>query len=321
MEPDTLNLASLPGPSVMMRAARQVTLCAPLGRYRLSAGLARMARRRFRGWFPTAAGVASFCCDLQDAIAREVWFTGGYEPQEAALLAALLQPGMTFVDAGANWGYFSLLGAALVGSGGRLLSFEPDPRLAMLLRSNLRACGRETSARETALAEAPGASRLAGFAAAQDNHGLSRLVADAAPGPDCFTVRTEALDQVLDDLHIEHVDLVKMDIEGGEALALQGMRRGLAQRRYRRILLEVHPALLTEQGRRVADVIEPLLAAGYRAWRIDHSQAVTRRAAYRRNFTWLQALRPFAPEDALDLWPHLLWLAPGISLPGAASDL
>jgi predicted methyltransferase len=49
-------------------------------------------------------------------------------PQETALVRRLLNPGMTFVDVGANRGYFTLLGASLVGPAGRVVSVEADPR-------------------------------------------------------------------------------------------------------------------------------------------------------------------------------------------------
>ena len=53
---------------------------------------------------PADFGACCFQCDLRDGIMREVCLTGRYEPQETALLQQILQPGMTFVDVGANWG-------------------------------------------------------------------------------------------------------------------------------------------------------------------------------------------------------------------------
>ena len=88
---------------------------------------------------PAWAGAYRYACDLRDGIAREVFFTHGYAPQETALVRALLRPGHTFVDVGANWGYFTLLGAHLVGPHGRVVAFEPDPRLFRTLAWNLRA--------------------------------------------------------------------------------------------------------------------------------------------------------------------------------------
>ena len=83
----------------------------PFGRYQLANALAKFAHGPFVARLPQDLGGASFVCDLQDTISREVCFTGRYEPQETQLALALLESGMTVVDVGANWGYFSLIAA------------------------------------------------------------------------------------------------------------------------------------------------------------------------------------------------------------------
>src|SRR5262249_47379079 len=88
----------------------------PFGRYRLANALARFSSKPFLARLPQDLGGASFVCDLQDSIAREVCFTGRYEPQETHIARMLLQGGMTVVDVGANWGYFTLVCAHLVGT-------------------------------------------------------------------------------------------------------------------------------------------------------------------------------------------------------------
>src|SRR5215213_552816 len=97
----------------------------PAGRYRVMNWICRKNPRAFWMQMAKEAGGFSFHCDLSDAIAREVCFTGRYEPQDTALVRALLEPEMTFVDVGANWGYYTLLAASLVGRKGQVISFEP----------------------------------------------------------------------------------------------------------------------------------------------------------------------------------------------------
>src|SRR4030088_2204048 len=91
----------------------------PAGRYRASAMLARVAVRPFMARTPAMLGELTFQVDWDDRIARAFCLTGVYEPQETALLRALLRRGMTCVDVGANWGYFTLLAAQLAGVDGR----------------------------------------------------------------------------------------------------------------------------------------------------------------------------------------------------------
>src|SRR5437867_7825119 len=144
---------------------------------------------------PQALGGWGFRCDLRDSIAREVCFTGRYEPQETALVRAILRPGMTFLDVGANWGYFTLAAAHLVGETGRVVSLEPDPRLFAVLRANL-ADNRlgHVVALPVAAAEQPGWLTLAGYDEEDGNFGLSRLVTRAATGARAFRVAARPLD-------------------------------------------------------------------------------------------------------------------------------
>src|ERR1017187_6491437 len=58
--------------------------------------------------------------DLSDLIQRAM-YAGIYDPHESAELRSVLRPGDTFVDAGANVGYYSALAASLVGKTGRVL--------------------------------------------------------------------------------------------------------------------------------------------------------------------------------------------------------
>src|SRR5262245_2134996 len=65
----------------------------------------------------------------------------GYEPEETAFIEAALAPGMTFLDLGANVGYFTCLAARKVGPAGRVWAFEPDPRNFRLLVRSVKANG------------------------------------------------------------------------------------------------------------------------------------------------------------------------------------
>ena len=262
-------------------------------------------------------GELSFWCDLRDSIAREVCFTGRYEPQDTALVQTLLKPGMTFVDVGANWGYYTLLASQIVGQFGRVVSFEPDPRLFPILQQNIAYNQlRRATALQIAAANETGTLTLAGFDAASEKRGLSKLVEKAEAGANNFHVQARPVDVVLDELGIDQVDLLKMDIEGAEEMALRGMSAGLARHRYRRILLEVHPTILAERGRTVSDVTDLLMQYGYRAWWIDHSVEANRRAAYTQTPRPKDFLQPVDPTVANnDAWPHMLWLAPSLELP------
>ena len=284
----------------------------PAGRYRAIQKLPR-PRAAFLMHMPQEVGGYSFQCDLRDTISREVCFTGRYEPQETALIRSILRPGMSFVDVGANWGYFTLLAASLVGPSGRVLSLEPDPRLFSILQQNIaRSSLSQVTALELAAAGESGSLTLAGYTERGGNYGISRIVPTSVESENSFQVESDSLDHILEERGMFSVDLMKMDIEGAEVFAIPGLEDSLTKMRIRRLLLELHPNELAEHGSTAHVVTEKLRSAGYRAWTIDHSPLATRQAAYQKVISISDLLRPFDSSLQYDNWPHQLWLAPNI---------
>lgn len=298
----------LPAPA-WVRMAAGVIRRLPAGRYRIINLICRRPQTAFLMYMPEELGRHSFSCDLRDLISREVCFTGQYEPQETALVRAILRPGMSFVDVGANWGYFTLLAAHLVGRGGRVVSLEPDPRLFPILRSNVARNGLDqVTTLQVAAADKEATLKLAGYDEAGNNYGVSRVVTDMA-GQTTFDVDARPLDDLLDESRLEVVDLLKMDIEGFEGFALEGLAKSLTERRVKSVLLELHPAQIAEHGQSAQRIVEQMRQYGYRPWKIDHSLATTRRVAYGGIIDLKAVIRPFDEGSSLDSWPHLLWTA------------
>ena len=241
---------------------------------------------------------------MADQISREVCLTGLYEPPVTRVVQHHLRTGGTAVDLGANWGYFSLLAAASVGTGGRVIALEPDPRQFEALRQNLAMNGfPQVTAMQAAAAAQEGRVSLLGYDEHETNRGVSRIADPSAPGRR-FDVRSTSVDMLTGAW--PRVDLVKIDVEGAEDAVLDGMRAGLLARRYAAILLELHPGLLRERGIDPAAVVARLSDRGYRGWTIDAGPD-----AYRR------AIDPGIAADTLlqpldrwrdTPWPHLLWL-------------
>ena len=281
----------------------------PRGRY-VAVSTVALPLGPFVAALPVPLGGARFECDFCDDIAREAFLTGAYEPPVTRVFQHLLRPGGVVVDAGANWGYFSLIAAAAVGPSGKVFALEPDPRHAAQLTRNvhLNAFG-QVEALAMGAAARPGLARLVGYADGVTNRGVSRLTAykpgDGRPVP-CVAV---------DDLTATRpvVDLVKIDVEGAELDVLEGMRAGLAARRYRAIVLELHPVQMRQRGAYAGDCVRLLAAAGYSGWTIDLSPAAYR-GALSPPAPVASLLKPMASWENSD-WPHLLWLAPGVERP------
>jgi FkbM family methyltransferase len=173
-----------------------------------------------------------------------------------------VRPGARVVDGGAHWGYFTLLAAQAVGSEGSVVAFEPDPRSAQRLEWNIHANGfgdRVTLIR-AALSDRSGERQL--FTHPR-HHSWSSLF--AAPGSGvAHAVPALAADEAIQG----EVDVVKLDVEGGEVEALRGMR-ALIGRRRPVLFVECHPDALRRAGASVAGLVGEIRDAGYRIRAID----------------------------------------------------
>jgi len=307
-----MDKAELLMPPMWVRVAGAMIRRLPAGRYRVINEICRRPPSAFLMPMSAEMGGFTFRCDLRDAISREVCFTGRYEPQETSLVQSILRPGMTFVDVGANWGYFTLLAAHLVGKGGRVVSLEPDPRLFPILQESLiRNQLEQVIALQVAAASEDGTLKLAGYNESGDNFGISRIVGEGERET-TFDVMARPLDKVFDDLGIHNIDLLKMDIEGFEGYALLGLENSLRHLLIKRLLIELHPAEIAGHGQSVKEIIRRLRGFGYQAWQLDHSKDASRRAAYDKHRDFKSSLRPFDEHAELDDWPHLLWTMPGL---------
>lgn len=155
--------------------------------------------------------------DRADISVAQAIGAGAYEPHLIAFLEAFLAPGMHIVDAGANIGLYSLLAASRVGAAGRVHSFEPNSENCRLLLASAAANGFDNiSLHPVALGNSTG---YAYFTLALGSNGglqddLNRNIFDES----CKIVPVMRLD----DFDLRRIDLLKMDVEGAEALLVEG---------------------------------------------------------------------------------------------------
>lgn len=178
------------------------------------------------GPYRTPAGFLLHADPADAAVGATVAGRGPYEPHVAAVLEARLRPGRHVVDIGANIGWFTMLFALRVGPEGHVLAVEPSVANARLLEASRRANGF-------------GNITLLPVAASDDNGALAlgrvysngtTSTLDSVDALDAEIVPSLRLDDVL--ARRSHpIDLVKIDVEGHEALALGGMARTLAEDR------------------------------------------------------------------------------------------
>jgi FkbM family methyltransferase len=185
------------------------------------------------------------------------YLIGDPEPDVNLALGALLGPGLTFYDIGANVGYYTLIGARLVGPAGRVIAFEPAPQNLARLRHNvaLNHLG-NVAVRVEALGDADGAASFALAADPTQNKLAAQTKAsDRIVGRVGVNVRR--LDGLIEAEKLPLPDFIKMDIEGGEVKALIGARETLRQSR---------PALVIELHDTAREVTSLLGELGYRIY-------------------------------------------------------
>lgn len=140
--------------------------------------------------------------------------------EEAAFFQQVIRPGMHVADVGANLGLYSLLLARCTGPAGRVYSFEPDALMAGALRRNLAANGAtHAEVFECAVGAATGNAVLQRNAV---NSGDNRLgtTTGTALHSEQTSVPVRALQDVLQG---RRLDFIKMDVQGWEGEALQGV--------------------------------------------------------------------------------------------------
>jgi len=196
--------------------------------------------------------------DDYTSLALKLW--GDFEPHTKSFILREMRPGGTFLDLGANVGYFSLL-VVHADLSCRAIAFEPNPEIAARLADSSRENRLENRVQVVVKALSDRAGMVA-FGIDAQNSGHSRF---ALPEHE-KVIKVEAV--VLDDWlaanaanHDIHV--IKLDIEGAEMLALRGMRRLLSERRPA-LVIEGFDDLLREFGSTIDELKSFVQELGYR---------------------------------------------------------
>ena len=141
------------------------------------------------------------------------------EPHVRRVLEEWLRPGDVFVDAGANIGYFSMIARARVGASGWVIAVEMMPQTAARLRLHGEINAADLTLVENALSDKEG-DTVTATSSAQKFGQASISIGESDARTISIAVKTVTLEGVLSG--VEHVRLVKMDLEGAEFLALSG---------------------------------------------------------------------------------------------------
>jgi FkbM family methyltransferase len=215
---------------------------------------------------------------------------------ESRIIEACLSPGDTFLDVGANHGSFSLIAAKAVGSSGVVVAFEPQPRLASLIRRSFGANGfSHCTVHEIACSDREdvsvfyvpsfdsGSASISGNYAGQSSH--QRI-----------QVRTARFDEAIDWKSFPGRVFMKLDIEGSELAFFSGAEAMILNRQPI-ILFEINPTATQASGYSVETLLDRLSQLGYEQFaEIDrYPRTISRQdvdATRQRNLVALPRRRP-----------------------------
>ncbi len=155
----------------------------------------------------------------QDRTITPTLLTGQYEQAELDLLESLLKPGMTIVDVGANNGVYTCIASQLVGRDGRVVSVEPISENLKALRESV-ALNQPTTENVTIVPVAAGATTGTVRIYLDDQN--SGTHSAGGMGEHWEDVAVRSVDEMVTELDLRSVDLIKIDVEGYEQQVLAG---------------------------------------------------------------------------------------------------
>ncbi len=199
---------------------------------------------------------------LSGVVQRAVFHYGVFEPNLSAWLASTLHDGATFVDVGANVGYFSLLASRLVGPRGRVIALEPSPSNFRALERNVsRNAATNVRMLQVAAFDREASLPLYSIPEEEFTSGASLI---ARVGPPEAEVRAAPLPLILTPDDLRDARVLKIDVEGAEQEVVRGLLPGLsACSRDLEMVVEVLP----KNAQPIVDLLEPF---GFHAYALEN---------------------------------------------------
>lgn len=188
-----------------------------------------------------------------------------HEPATTSLFKKIVKKGDVVVDLGANIGYFTLLAANLTGKEGRIYCFEPEPKNYSYLLKNIKLNNyANVSANQKAVSDKNGKTRLyicehdTGHHTINQYEGIKNYKPNIENKENFVEIETVTLDNYLERKE-RAVDVIKIDVEGAEMLALLGMDGIIRKSKNLKMFIEFFPLLIKSMGSSPEDFVRKLL--------------------------------------------------------------
>jgi FkbM family methyltransferase len=222
-----------------------------------------------------------FSGDAYDMLSQFVYYFGGWEPEVSELISERLRPGQTFVDVGANTGWYTVLAAGKVGPSGRVAAIEASPANCLWLKKNVAKNGLANVRLVNEAAWSTEAD-LSLFQGPDCHSGVSTVVPSFAELKSCEmsgAIHARPLAALLSPEEISTLRVLKIDVEGAELEAIRGLEPVLDSTPYdMEVFLELNP---TEYD--VDELLRPFRERGFRAWIIPNEYLPSHYLSYSRS--------------------------------------
>lgn len=189
---------------------------------------------------------------LRDWIQQQIYFFDYYDERGIRFIQSHLKQGDTFIDIGGNIGAYSLIAAKLVGKEGQVIAFEPVTQVRNRLIEN-GALNHFKQLKVEPLAIFNENTELTLHISSQDNFGMSSMHAHDEDSGAIEVAKAVRLDDYVKEQNVSKIDVLKMDIEGAELFALNGMKFTLTNFKPL-VLIEICSDVLTGTDLNAADI-------------------------------------------------------------------
>lgn len=211
---------------------------------------------------------AKFSGNSMDMVQGYIYYFGIWEPNLSSFVSRRLKNSInrTFVDVGANVGYFSLLAAKKMKSG-NIIAIEAFPNIFKKLEKNIKINGVK-NIRAVSYAASNIECDIEMFHGGITNEGMTTSVAgkfDVKP----ITVKGMPISKILTSAEIKSLLLIKIDVEGAEYAVLQGMKNLFPQLpQDAEVVMEITPAAYSSET--INEIFLIFKVNGFFPYKIDN---------------------------------------------------
>ena len=212
---------------------------------------------------------------LDDYVGRLTYYFGDLDRKITWACSRLVRPGDVVLDIGANIGLVTFILSSIVGTEGLVHAFEPNPEMCQLIeRATTRNNVENIVLHRVALGAQDGDLTLS---VPSGNAGAASLITTRqVPDSKTMTVPVHTLSSIMADQPIDHIRLVKLDVEGFEPEVLRGAAELFARRPPDTILFELNDC--TAQDLADHPTIRLISQLGYGFYRLPPGRLVRMRA-------------------------------------------